>query len=546
MKKQICRLTAISLFLILNVFLATAQVKNPILPGFYPDPSICRVGNDYYLVNSSFSYFPGVPVFHSTDIVHWQQIGHVLDRSSQLKLNKHGISEGIYAPAISYHDGTFYMITTLVGSDGGNFFVTAKNPAGPWSDPIWLREIEGIDPSFFFDDNGKTYIVNNGPPPANISLYDGHRAIWMQEFDLKSKVLIGDRKIIVNAGTDISKKPVWIEGPHLYKKNGFYYLMAAEGGTGEAHSEVIFRSKNIWGPYEVFAGNPILTQRDLPVDRPNPVTCAGHADMVQTPAGEWVAVFLACQPYTENYYNTGRQTFFHPVDWNRDWPVILEKGKEIPLEVKSPLVAEAGKVTFSDYSANWRDDFEDEKLKLEWNFIRTPYEKWYELKDKSLFIKARPVNIAEIGNPSFIGRRMQFAKSHFTTAVVLEKEKDMEAGIVLFQNEKFFYKMVVQQVADSSFLIVSSANEIIYKAPLPKYKPGNAIFLKFKAIEKDVFCEFSLNNKTWIPLGLTLDGKILSTNVAGGFVGAYFGLYAFANSPANARFEWAEFLKVNN
>jgi alpha-N-arabinofuranosidase len=522
-----------------------AQVRNPILPGFYPDPSICRVGSDYYLVNSSFSYFPGVPIFHSTDLVNWKQIGHILDRPSQLKLNNQGISQGIYAPSIRYHDGTFYMVTTLIGGEGGNFFVTAKNPAGPWSEPTWIREVDGIDPSFFFDENGKAYLVNNGPPPANVSLYNGHRALWLQEFDVKNQQLTGERKVIVNAGTDISKKPIWIEGPHIYQKNGFYYLMAAEGGTGEAHSEVIFRSKDIWGPYEVYAANPILTQRDLPADRPNPITCAGHADLVETPNDDWVSVFLACQPYIGDYYNTGRQTFFNPVDWSSGWPVILEKGKVIPEETTSPLKPEEGKVSFYESSANWKDDFEEEVLKMEWNFIRTPSEEWYELKDKSLIIHARPVSISEVGNPSFIGRRLQFANSHFTAALNLEKDKDMEAGIVLFQNEKFYYKMVVQQVADSSFLVVSSATETIYKTPLPKYKPGNDIFLRFKSMENIVFCEYSLNNKTWIPSGLTLDGKMLSTKVAGGFVGAYYGLYAYAISPAVATFDWVIHQKVN-
>jgi len=476
--------------------------------------------------------------------VNWKQIGHILDRPSQLKLTNHWISAGIYAPAIRYHDGIFYMITTLIGEGGGNFFVTAKNPAGPWSDPTWLRDIEGIDPSFFFDENGKAYIINNGPPPAKVSLYNGHKALWLQEFDLKTQKPFGERKIVINAGSDISKKPIWIEGPHIYQKNGYYFIMSAEGGTGVEHTEVIFRSKNIWGPYEVAPINPILTQFGLPNDRPSPVTCAGHADLVETQNGDWASVFLGCQPYEGEYFNTGRQTFFHPVDWSSGWPVILEKGKVIPEETTSPLKAEAGKISFYESSANWRDDFEEVALKMEWNFIRTPAEKWYELKDKSLMIQARPVSISEVGNPSFIGRRLQFAKTHFTAALALEKDKEMEAGIVVFQNEKFYYKMVVQQVADSSFLVVSSATETIYKTPLPKYKPGNDIFLRFKSMENIVFCEYSLNNKTWIPSGLTLDGKLLSTKVAGGYVGAYFGLYAYSKSPAIATFDWAEHLKI--
>ena len=545
MKFRVAKVVIFMFLLPLMVSEILAQVKNPILPGFYPDPSICRVGDDYYLVNSSFSYFPGVPVFHSTDLAHWEQIGHILNRPSQLKLTNHGISQGIYAPAISYHDGTFYMVTTLVGAGGGNFFVTAKNPAGPWSEPNWIRDVEGIDPSFFFDEDGKAYLVNNGPPPANVSLYNGHRAIWMQEFDIKDQLLVGERKIIVNAGTDISKKPVWIEGPHVYKKDGWYFLMAAEGGTGPEHSEVIFRSKDIWGPYEVFAGNPILTQRDLHADRPNPVICAGHADIVETQNGDWVSVFLACQPYEGDFYNTGRQTFFHPVNWSSGWPVILEKGKIIPEEVQSPLPVETGKITFNEYSANWQDNFDENNLKQEWNFIRTPVDEWYHIEKGKLLIDARPVSISEMTNPSFIGRRLQYANSNFTAAIALEKDREMEAGIVLFQNEKFFYKMTVKQEAESAILVVESASESIYKTPLSNYKSGKQVYLRFKVLESKVFCEYSLNDKTWIPLGITLDGKILSTHAAGGFVGAYIGLYAYAKSNAIAEFDWASYQKTD-
>ena len=522
----------------------SAQIKNPILPGFYPDPSICRVGNDYYLVNSSFSFFPGVPVFHSTDLIHWQQIGHVLDRPSQLNLTNQRISGGIYAPAIRYHESTFYMVTTFV--DGiGNFFVTAKNPAGPWSEPVLLPEIDGIDPSFFFDENGIAYIINNGPPPENKPLYNGHRAIWLQEFDLKSQKLTGERKIVINGGTDISKKPVWIEGPHIFQKNGTYYLMAAEGGTAENHSEVIFRSKSIWGPYEVFSGNPILTQRDLPADRANPITCSGHADLVQTAGGDWMAVFLACQPYSGNFYNTGRQTFFLPVDWSGEWPVILEKGKAIPAEVKSPIKTTTKDKTFSINSANWRDDFDKPQLAFEWNFIRTPVEKWYEIKNGNLIMNARSVGIADMANPSFIGRRQQFANTEMATSVRLEMGKDLEAGLVAFQNEKNFYKMVIQQSNGSGYLLLSSASLEILKTNLENFKPGSRIYLKMKILGKDFICEYSQDNKAWRQFGKALDATYLSTTVAGGFTGTYFGLYAYAASPAKAFFDMASCKLLN-
>ncbi|MEY4489989.1 MAG: hypothetical protein RIQ79_2497, partial [Verrucomicrobiota bacterium] len=233
---------------------------NPILAGFYPDPSICRVGEDFYLINSSFSYYPGVPIFHSRDLVNWTQLGHVLDRPSQLDLDGLPVSSGIFAPAITWHDGLFYMITTTIRGIG-NFYVTATNAAGPWSEPQRLK-FDGIDPSFFFDDDGKAYVVHNGSPPDNQPLYNGHRAIWLWEFDPATKAVKNGR-ILVNGGVDISKQPVWIEGPHIFKRNGFYYLTCAEGGTGPDHSQVVFRTRSLSEPFVPGSQNPILTQRDL-------------------------------------------------------------------------------------------------------------------------------------------------------------------------------------------------------------------------------------------------------------------------------------------
>ena len=264
------------------------------LAGFYPDPSIVRVEDDYYLVTSSFAYFPGVPIFHSRDLVHWTQIGHVLDRPSQLNLDSAGVSRGIFAPTIEYHNGTFYLLTTLVDR-GGNFLVTATDPRGPWSDPVWLPEVDGIDPSIFFENDSVAWVLNNGPPIGE-PLYQGHRAIWIQQFDVRNKRLTGPRSVIVNGGVDLAAKPIWIEGPHLFRKDGWYYLLCAEGGTAEQHSEVVFRAKSPRGPFVPFRGNPILTQRHLPADRPNPVTSTGHADLVETPDGWW-AVFLGVRPY---------------------------------------------------------------------------------------------------------------------------------------------------------------------------------------------------------------------------------------------------------
>ena len=249
-----------------------SQFLNPIIAGFYPDPSICRVGTDYYLVNSTFGYFPCIPIWHSQDLVHWKQLGNVIDRPSQIgSMAGLNVSSGMFAPTIRHHAGTFYVICTLVGGKG-NFFVTAETPRGPWSDPIWLPGIGGIDPSFFFDEADRACVVHNDGPPNGTSLHDGHRAIWMQQVDLHTGEVIGEKHLLVDGGTDLSKHPVWIEGPHIFHHNGFYYLIAAEGGTGDAHSEVVFRSKELWGPYVPGPDNPILTQRDLPTNRPDPIT----------------------------------------------------------------------------------------------------------------------------------------------------------------------------------------------------------------------------------------------------------------------------------
>lgn len=300
-------------------------------PGSIPTlPSAAR-GDTYYLVNSSFSFFPGVPIFTSKDLVNWTQLGHVLDRKSQLPLDRQNVSGGIFAPAITYNEKnkTFYMITTNVGA--GNFFVKTKDPAKGWSEPIYLPKVGGIDPSFFFDKDGRGYIVNNDEPVGG-HVYEGERSIMLHYFDVEGDSVVGDPIEIVRSGSHVQENPIWIEGPHLYRIGKYYYLMCAEGGTGAWHSEVIFRSKKPEGPWEEFTeGNPILTQRTgLDPQRPDIVTSAGHADLVSTPEGDWYAVFLACRPYEEDFYNTGRDTYLLPVSWENGWPTILEKDKAIP------------------------------------------------------------------------------------------------------------------------------------------------------------------------------------------------------------------------
>jgi alpha-N-arabinofuranosidase len=515
--------------------LPAGAYRNPILAGFYPDPSLCRVGDDYYLVNSSFAWFPGIPIFHSHDLAHWTQLGHVLDRPAQLPLDGLGVSRGVFAPAIGHHDGVFYVINTLVDA-GGNFFVTARDPAGPWSDPVWLPEIDGIDPSFFFDDDGRAYIVNNGPPPDNRPLYAGHRAIWIQEFDLPRQTLTGPREIIVNGGTDLSRHPVWIEGPHLFKKDGWYYLICAEGGTGEDHSEVVFRSRAVRGPFVPWDRNPILTQRTLPAGRPHPVTCTGHADFVETPDGAWWAVFLGCRPYERDFYNTGRETFLLPVTWTDGWPVILPPGEPVPTIVPGPRLPPSPTPTMPlNGNFTWGDEFTGPALAPVWNFLRGPADGWLSLTEAPgrLTLHPRADPLTGRGRPSLVARRQQHAAFTATAALHFPAAPGVSAGLVAFQNETHHFFLGVRRHGAGVEIFLERAAgadtgpvpPTVAQADLAAPVPA-VIELRIAGDGGAYSFAYAIRPGEWRVLQANEDGTILSTRTAGGFVGTMIGLYA--------------------
>ncbi len=512
------------------VTLKAGEYRNPILAGFYPDPSMVRVGDDYYLVNSSFAWYPGVPIFHSRDLVNWKQIGHVLDRPEQLQLDGAGVSRGIFAPSIRFHNGLFYMITTDI--DGmGNFYVTAKNPAGPWSRPVALPEIRGIDPSFFFDDNGKAYIIHNGEPPENKPLYSGHRALYLFPFDVTTGKVSGPGKIIVNGGTDIAKKPVWIEGPHIFKHNGFYYLIAAEGGTSEDHSEVVFRSKNVDGPYESYANNPILTQRTLSPSRPDPITSTGHADIVETPNGEWWVIFLGCEPYADDMYNTGRETFMLPVKWVDGWPVILESGKVVPRVVKRPALPKGPATPPMTGPFQWTADFRGNQLPFDLTTLRTPKSQWWSLdaSRNALFLEPRAEDLDSKHDLSMVARRQQHAKFSSSVEVRFAKDdKPSDAGLVAFQNETHSYFVGVRLSPQGQRTVfLEKRNDGVSQvasAELPRGLSG--LKLKVEGDGAKYRFYYQASGKDWKQIGDEQDGTILSTKKAGGFVGTYIGLFA--------------------
>jgi alpha-N-arabinofuranosidase len=506
--------------------------RNPILQGFYPDPSITRVGDDYYLVNSTFAWFPGIPIFHSRDLVNWTQIGNAIDRPDQLDFAKLGLSRGVFAPDISHHDGIFYILNTCVDC-GGNFVITAADPKGPWSDPVWLPEIVGgIDPSLFVDEDGSAWILNNGPPEGT-PRYDGHRAIWIQRFDLKTMKMAGPRKVLIDGGIDPAAKPIWIEGPHIFRKDGFYYLTAAEGGTAEGHSQVILRSRSVTGPYEVGPHNPILTQRDLPRDRPNPITSAGHADLVETQAGEWWASFLAVRPYAGDFYNTGRETFLLPVTWKDGWPQITQPGETIPVTHKRPaLPAQAAPAVPMNGAFHLREEFEGAALPPSWMTMRNPRDRWYALANGKLRIKARPVGLGDFGNPSLLGRRQQHTDATATTKIdFVPRRAGDEAGIVALQNDEYWFFLAV--TAENGRRVVTlkrrggrgdpAGGVAVASAPLPA---SGAVSLRIVARGGQYDFQYAGTDGRWQTLRSGEDGTILSTKTAGGFVGSVFALHA--------------------
>ena len=507
--------------------LAQGSYQNPVAAGFFPDPSITRRGDDYYMVLSSFSYTPGLPLLHSTDLVNWQLIGHALNRASQVDMSGMQVSRGIFAPTIRYHDGTFYIITTVVDK-GGNFILTATDPAGPWSEPIWLPEVEGIDPDMFFDDDGKVYISHNGEAPGE-ALYEGHRAIWMWQYDpVKKAVLPDSKKLLVNGGVDLSTKPIWIEAPHIYKHNGWYYLVCAEGGTADQHSAVVFRTRSLSEPFVPYGDNPILTQRDLPADRANPITTAGHADLVQLPDGQWWAVFLATRTYDQTFFNTGRETFLLPVSWKDEWPTILPQGQEIPYRHPAPtgLISSIGAMTQTG-NFNWRDEFDNQSLKPDWNLLREFDQSWLSLDGQNLLLSAKAVGMDSLSQPAFIGRRQQHTSFETSTSLVVPKGK-ISAGLVAFQNEQYHYYLGVKTAAGKTTVFLEQAKGAKPSLISSKDLAANTEQLRLRVQGKAGEISFYYADQTgdWQQLGQVQDAKILSTQVAGGFVGTTLGVHA--------------------
>lgn len=499
----------------------TNGYQNPVIPGFHPDPSVCRVGNDFYLVNSSFQYFPGVPLFHSTDLIHWEQIGNCLTRPSQVELSKASFSGGIYAPTIRYNDGTFYMITTNV-TGKGNFLVHTTDPRGQWSEPVWLEQ-GGIDPSLYFED-GKCYLVSN---PDN--------CIHLCEIDpMTGKQLTSSRRIWTGTG---GRYP---EGPHIYKKDGWYYLLISEGGTEYGHKITIARSKFIDGPYTGNPANPILTHINMNAQL-NPIQGTGHADLIQAPDGSWWMIFLAFRTQNGQHHVLGRETFLAPVRWDEGaWPVVNGDGT-VDLQMNVPTLPQQ-KVE----AAPVRTDFGN--MGPQWVYIRNPKADNYQAKSGKLTLKASPVNLDMTeGSPTFIARRQEHMNFTATTSVSLKQASaNDEAGLSVYMYEKAHYDLFIKQNADGKQSLVlryrlGELNHIEKEIPLNKTK----VQLRVKGSNDFYSFEYATDGKKFKSIA-KIEARYLSSETNGGFTGVMLGMYAVADnegSKAQSEFYYFDYEK---
>ena len=554
MKKLV--LKSIKYFFIIFFLSIYGQEKfsNPIIRGGYPDPSICKVGDTFYLVNSSFEYFPGLPIHKSKDLINWELIGYGLHRKSQVDSTVNLIdvqsNGGIHAPTIRYKDGVYYIITTNVYYDEKqkkaemvNFIITAKNPAGPWSDPIHISGAPGIDPDLFFDDNGKVWYVGN-QMPENPN-FNGEGEIWLQELDINEFKLVGEKHLLWRGACG----GVWAEGPHMYKKDGRYYLLIAEGGTSFNHAVMVALSDNIEGPYISNPRNPIITSRHLSYD--NWVNSTGHGDIIELDDGRNYMVLLGIRNQIERGSNMGRETFLAPITWEREpfewketkhlWPVVSPKTGRI--ELSNDIVFNN---SIQNIETSFKDNFESDILNLKWNFRRYPIENIFHLNknDKRLNLICHPNQIKERGRAALLGFKQTESSFEYLTQMYFEPNTNgSEAGISFFQKDDNYINFTLIKDNGKHYLqayVVKNGELISTKKEHLKQFKGQ---IKFKVIaDREAYKLYFLTKGAHFNLFATLDGSSLKSN---GYTGAHLGLYATSNgrkTKDSASFEYVNYL----
>ena len=495
--------------------LHTQTYYNPVVSGFYPDPSVVRVGENFYMVNSSFEFFPGVPLSHSKNLVNWEPIGYCLTRKSQVPLENAAVSTGILAPTIRYHKGIYYMITTnltaLIQKGVGNFIVTTTDPSEQWSEPIWIKH-QGIDPSLFFDDDDRVYYCGTG--------FDSNgQAIVLFEIDVKTGKILSEKKSISYGCC--GKCP---EAPHIYKKDGMYYLLLAEGGTEYGHMVTIQRSENIWGPYEACPQNPILTHRNY---NSEPIQCVGHADLFDDQNGNWWMVVLGTRNTNVQLHHLGRETFLVPVEWENGWPIV--KTQKVSLQMKACL---PGKV--EERQLKFETSFCEDKIPTEFNFVRNPEDRYqWDAKNNSLTIDGNDTGLSEnLKSPSFIGIRQKDFCGSVTCKICTDLTQDTKAGMSVYYMHTHHYDIYLTTKDNIYYIELNKCiydleaivNHIVIKQEDLK---SNELWLKIVSDENYYNFYYSLDGENYIKVGKGMTAAMSSeaTEVTT-FTGTYFGMFA--------------------
>ncbi|PNV61823.1 glycoside hydrolase family 43 protein [Clostridium sp. chh4-2] len=536
------------------------KFHNPVIKGGYPDPSICRVGDTYYMVTSSFSYFPGLPVFKSLDLIHWEQIGNAVSRPEQLDFRDCDSSEGLWAATIRYDKGTFYIVNTLDVNGRANrynFILTAKDPAGEWSDAVIIEGADGIDPSLYFDEEGKMWYCGNMIPDD--PKYPAHRMIYLCELDRETFQFIGERRIIYDGNADLSQ---YMEGPHIYRIDGVYYLLTACGGTQTNHCVNIARSGSLLGPYEPCPRNPVVTNRNLRLINQLGVAVTGHGDLVQTQNGEWYMALLGIRPYEheiEDYecfqprkwirtpdrnknaqFNLGREVFLIPIAWDYDgWLLADNHNGMVNLEERKPDLPSYRPPLHSRV-----DNFEEDKLDMIWCMRRPVKEPFYSLKERPGYLRMKllPVPAEDVQTPAMLVRRQQHYNFQAAIAMEFEPRKNgEEAGMIVTQNERFSLLLLKRMTEGKTIIgcykVVNGVRKLIRSVEAE----AGRVYLFIEGGEGVYDFYYGRSERHMEPLALGEDGSILSTVVADGFIGSYLGMYASScgeESDNFADFDW--------
>jgi len=488
---------------------AQSVFQNPILRGFNPDPSICRVGDDYYMATSSFTWTPGMPVYHSRDLVHWERICYAKPES--ISLDGLNDNDGIWAVTIRYHDGYFYLIANAQKC-GGNFFIKAKDPKGPWSDPVWIEDAPGIDPSLFWDDDGRCYYTGNRWNFKHD--WTGQCAIWIQEIDLNSGRLLGEPNDITygyaaNAG--------YAEGPHIYKMNGKYLLLMAEGGAQSNHAVTAHYSGSLTGKYTPCKVNPVITHRQL--GNKASIQCIGHADIVDTPDGEWWMVVLGNR-VSGGLMPIGRETFLAKVDF-QDGELIVNPGEGRILEtMEGPSLANVP-MSISD----------------DWYFLRSPGQHFADIDGDRITMRLQPEVIDSLVSPSVLLKKVSEFDFSRTCKITFSTKKDNEeAGMVYYRTANGYFAFMKGKEGISLYCKDKGKKRTIARAP---YKE-KSVFLKIDVRDNKVRFFYGNTPDASDAICEALSIAPVCDNKYNKFNGTGIGVYASSNgrkSKAVAEFE---------